>query len=192
MKSLYELDDRKIWFRKTRSGNYTLVREDGTYRAMKKKNSQFFLEVGGQANEGWKRSMLIAEEFEIWDATAFGATMSAVVVLPVECDNGYWYGLFFISCETAERYIYQSLPKEVVEDCRKNVDKFYGNKDAQLKCQSIILHPVCIKVVQGDKNFYPFDLTELVDGIDQINGELFPYNEPFDMKDIQKWLFGAK
>ena len=118
--------------------------------------------------------------------------MDALFVLPVECDNGHWYGLFFISCEAAERYIYQFLPEEVVEACRKNVDKFYGNKNAQLKCQSIILHPVCIKVVQGDKNFYPFDLTELTDGIDIVNGEFYTYDEPFDMKNIQKRLFGAK
>lgn len=157
--SIYGVEKSGIYFRRTRSGKQSVVRADGSYTTMKKRE-EYFAEIGGQALEGWQRSKLYMKEFGIWDATAFGCTMNTAIAFTF-LEYGKEYALIFSSCEFAERYLYKELPEDVVSECRKNVDSFYANPDLQKKWEWIILHPICLKYVNGSGRFIPVSLADI-------------------------------
>lgn len=190
VQNIYGGEKSGIYFRRTRSGNQSIVRVDGSYTTMKKRN-EYFAEMGGQALEGWQRANLYMKEFGIWDATAFGCTMNTAIAFTfLEYDKEY--ALIFSSCECAERYLYKDLPEDVVSECRKNVDSFYANPDLQKKWEWIILHPICLKYVNGSGRFVPVSLADIhitermfktktfrpvgmISNIDELEENLFKY-----------------
>lgn len=87
-----------------------------------------------------------------WDATGFGATMSATFAFGPD-EEGRCYT--FTSCEQAERNLYLNLlSPEQVTKCRKNVDNFYADPKLQIEWKEMILHPVCV-VLRADGSLEP-------------------------------------
>lgn len=147
-----------FWFQETKARNQKLIRPDGTSRIIKKKH-EHFEELGKQALAGWQRAMLLMEEYDIWDATAFGCTMSTLIGVRKNKFDPYAY--FFSSCQNAERAVYPFLPEEQVEICRKNVDDFYKNPNLQAAWHDFVLHPVCLKVTKDLKEVVPVSIESI-------------------------------
>lgn len=163
-----EEGNKVFWFVETRGGNQKLVRPDGTYEIIRKKH-RHFAELGGQALAGWQRAMLLKQEYDIWDATAFGCTMSTMMGIRTNREeNGKPIAYIFASCQTAEQAVYPFLKPEQIEECRRNVDAFYANVNLQAAWQDFILHPVCLKVVKGSKKFTPVAIESIGCGQDVL------------------------
>ena len=94
---------------------------------------------------------------QMWDATAFGATMSATLSYGPD-EDGKRYT--FTSCEEAERGLYKTLSADQVEECRKNVDEFYANPKLQMQWKEVILHPVCV-IMGKDRSLEPVSIAKL-------------------------------
>lgn len=166
MNSLYN-DNRgsKIfWFVETKDGNQKLVRPDGTSEVFERRN-EYFEKLGKQAMAGWQRSMLLMQEYNIWDVTAFACTMSSPIgVLTSKHVNGKRIAYIFANCERADETVYPFLSDEQVQICRENVDKFYANPNVQAAWHDFILHPVCLKVVEGSDELVPVAIESIGDG----------------------------
>ena len=110
-----------------------------------------------QSQQGWQRSRLYMDANGIWDATAFGATMSATFAHGPD-DEGKCFT--FTSCEEADRRMYKKLTPEQVQECRKNVDEFYADPELQMRWKEVILHPICL-ILTRDGSLNPISLTKV-------------------------------
>lgn len=55
--------------------------------------------------------------------------------------------LIFAFCPQAKRSVYPLLTSAQVVTCKQNVTLFYQNPQAQQDWQGVILHPVCLMIV---------------------------------------------
>ena len=166
MNSLYNNNRgcKVFWFVETKGGNQKLVRPDGTSEIFNRKN-EYFEELGRQALAGWQRSMLLMQEYNIWDATAFSCTMSVLIgVRTSRYENGKRIAYIFSNCERAEELVYPFLSEEQVQICRENVDKFYANPNVQAAWHDFILHPVSLKVIEDSEELVPISIDSIGDG----------------------------
>lgn len=150
-----------FWFAETGDGGQKLVRPDGTFAVCEEKNPSF--DLSRQSQAGWQRARLLMAEYEIWDATAFGCTMGTLLgVFPQQGDRETAY--LFSTCQNAEKAVYPYLTKKAAEECRQNVDRFYENPGLQAAWSSFVLHPVCLRITKGSRNFVPIFIGDLGDG----------------------------
>lgn len=153
--NIYNDENKGIYYIKAENGEPALVRSDGTL-VINENGDSCFSELSKQAGEGWKRSCLLMKEYGIWDATAFGCTMMTGLGFRIK-DKESEYALIFISCEAADKYFYRSLSADIVDQCRKNVEKFYKNPEMQKRWEGLILHPICLKFIKGETIFVPLN-----------------------------------
>ena len=145
-----------------------MVRPDGS-KVIETEQMEFFMD-SKQCHEGWQRSRLLQKEYEIWDGTAFGASVNAILAFyPWEKEDGTKTVLLFSSCQGAEKYVYPRLGKKVVEKCRENVESFYNNPNLQASWASLILHPVCLEVNPKTKRFKSISIKDLGESGDFLN-----------------------
>lgn len=169
MKVRYELSSNKrenpnrenidFWFETEKDGAVTLVKSDGSRKNFSEEQEDFTKTK--QMLAGWQRAMLYIQEFEIWDATAFGASMSATLGVYWKEIDGVPTALLFTTPQEAERSIYPYLSAKQVRQCRANVDAFYKSKEAQAFWSDFILYPVCLLAKEGSKYFTPVSLEAL-------------------------------
>ena len=182
--------NKVFWFEETKGGNQKLVRPDGTTKLMKRKN-EFFLKKGVQCHSGWQRSILLMEEYDFWDCTAFGCTINTMfAVKPNRMDDSSYIGYIFTSCEHAENVIYPYLSPELVDKCRENVNAFYSSPNLQAAWHNFILHPVCLLVDKNLKEFIPVSIESIGCG-EKILGE-YTFNTVYSLEDKEGLKFAFK
>lgn len=151
------MEKAKFWYETDEKSNPVLVTEDGKRFTVYGKYEDNRLEVSLQERQGWQRAMLYMDYNGIWDATQFGAWMSATLAYGPDSEGKFYT---FSSCKLAERHLYESLSKKQVEECRRNVEEFYSSRELQLKWQEIILHPICV-VTREDGGLEPVTLSDI-------------------------------
>jgi len=144
-----------FWYETREDGNSVLVKGNGEKSVSAEKSEMFNQTV--QSQQGWQRSRLYMDANGIWDATAFGATMSATFAYGPD-DEGRCFT--FTSCEEADRRMYKNLTPEQVQECRKNVDEFYADPELQMRWKEVILHPICL-ILKRDGSLNPISLTKV-------------------------------
>lgn len=151
------------WFSTNDKQEVTCCDANGDCITLSAEERQHMQEMkqNGVLPANWERTKLFMAKRNIWDATAFGANMRAICY-------GQWINsigcpslLVFASCPEAERRIYPLLTPEQVVTCRQNITQFYQNPQAQRDWQGVILHPVCLMIVKGQKQMIPVSLAHL-------------------------------
>lgn len=150
--------------------------------------------ISKQCHEGWQRSRLLQKKYEIWDGTAFGASVNATLAFyPWKKKDGTEAILLFSSCQGAERYVYPKLGKKTVEKCRENVESFYNDPNLQASWASLILHPVCLEVNLKTKRFKSIPIKELGESGDFLNWlNMDPIGDIKDFEQYEQLLMCAK
>ncbi|MDO5444658.1 MAG: hypothetical protein Q4F31_03440 [Eubacteriales bacterium] len=151
--------NRAFWFETTAAGYPYIVKPDGSHSHSFRRKAPAIFNVSQQSVDGWRRSMLFMDEFEIDDPTSFGCSVSSIFC----CEYGWDDSLLFSSCQTAEEAIYPFLSNQKVEQCRNNVDAFYSDKNLQASWTPLILHPICLKFNKQMDDFEPIPLSEIGD-----------------------------
>ena len=171
-----------IWFEKDEEQNPVLVKETGERITSRNRSDMFDMTI--QSQEGWRRSMLYMEANGIWDATGFGATMSATLAYGPNSEGKCYT---FTSCEEADRRMYKNLTENQIVECRKNVDEFYSDPDLQRKWQPVLLHPICL-ILRKDGSLEPISLRDLDPGIT----ERYMQNSiQIGEKESYRWIFDS-
>jgi len=165
-----ERGNKVFWFKETESGNQRLIRPDGSSVLFKKRNAAF--ELSKQCHAGWQRAKLFMNEYGIWDATAFGCSMQALMSA-TDYEDGKRIIYLFSTCQHAERAVYPFLSEEQVYQCRDNVDKFYANPNIQAAWNNLILYPVCIKITEENQEFIPIAINDIGDGEQVLGNVMF-------------------
>lgn len=158
-----EEDQPCCWFSVNDKQEVTCYDETGGCMTLSAESCQHMQEMAqnGDLPANWERAKLFMEKRNIWDATAFGANMRAICY-------GQWIDsigrpslLIFVSCPEAKRSIYPLLTSADVATCKQNVTLFYQDPEAQRNWQGVILHPVCLMIVKGQKQMFPVSLAHL-------------------------------
>lgn len=129
--------DEIFWFENDKSG-ISLVRPDGS------KRSESMIHMGtapdfcksNDAIDGWKRAILLMEEFNIWDGTAFACTMDAAFCC-VDKDNE---AILFVTPQSLDRIPVKVLPWPKRKLVSENLAGYYSNSNLQAKTSELILH----------------------------------------------------
>ena len=150
-----EKGNRIFWFSETLDGNQKLIRPEGTFTVYTEKNASF--QESRQSHAGWQRAMLFMDEYGIWDATAFGCSMDAILRIRADESTAY----LFATCQAAEKEIYPQLKPKQRQLCRENVDRFYACPQLQAGWSSLILYPVCFKLDRKKKKIEPIFIGEI-------------------------------
>lgn len=119
------------------------------------------LEQAGQLPTNWERAILFMQKWDIWDATAFACSIREICYGQWTDSAGRRCLLVFASCPTAEQSIYPFLTEQQVAMCQENVATFYQDPQAQRDWQGVILHPVCLMVVEGERQMIPISIAHL-------------------------------
>ena len=139
-----------FWYEMDSKRNPVLVKGNGEKLTIDYKSPSF--SKTRQSQQGWQRARLFMDMTNEWDATGFGATMSATFAFGPD-EEGRCYT--FTSCEQAEKNLYPNLlSPEQVTKCRNNVDNFYADPKLQMEWKEMILHPVCV-VLRADGSLEP-------------------------------------
>ena len=156
--------NKVFWFQQSKAGNQTLIRPDGTRKTIRRKPYNAS-ELTSQAIAGFQRAWLLQDEYNIWDGMGFSCTMQAIIGVhcPASADEKNVL-LLFASCQDAERTVYPYLPPSAVEECRRNVDRFYADANLQAAWNTYILHPVCLKKTQDVPGYTPLFIGDIGDG----------------------------
>ena len=156
--------DKVFWFQQSKAGNQTLIRPDGTRKTIRRKPRNA-CELTSQAIAGFQRAWLLQDEYNIWDGMGFSCTMQAIIGVrcPASADEKNVL-LLFASCQDAERTVYPYLAPAAVEECRRNVDRFYADANLQAAWNTYILHPVCLKKTQDVPGYTPLFIGDIGDG----------------------------
>lgn len=165
--------NKVFWFKMDKFGNPLLVRPDGSTRSFPTdKYIPDGMKLSKQGLAGYKRSVLFQEEYEIWDGTAFGASMSGILAFgPWKKDSkGRPKALLFSTCQNAENRVYPYLGRSKINQCRKNVEEFYDDPNLQAAWNDLILYPVCFYVTKGLKTITPISIPEIGKGQSVLEG----------------------
>lgn len=161
-------DSVDFWFEQDADDAMVLVKENGERKVLSEKRGGFTKTK--QMLAGWQRAMLYMQEFQIWDVTAFAASMSATLAVYWKEVDGVPAVLLFTTPQQAEQSVYPYLTKNQVKQCRANVNAFYKSKETQQFWSDFILYPVCLLAKKGSKVFTPISLDALyhegIGGID--------------------------
>lgn len=169
-----------FWYEMDQKKNPVLVKGNGEKLTISEKSDLF--DQTEQSQQGWQRAKLFMELNEIWDATAFGATMSATFAFGPDAEGRCYT---FTSCEEAEHNLYGILSDDQVKECRQNVDDFYADSRLQMGWKAVILHPVCL-VLRRDGSLEPLSIAKLKPGIlDEYRKEVIRIGE----RESYEWLF---
>ena len=169
-----------FWYEMDGDNTPVLVKGNGEKLTISERSDMFEMTV--QSQQGWQRSCLYMQFDGIWDATAFGATMSATFAFGPD-EDGKCYT--FTSCEEADRRMYRNLTNEQIDACRKNVDAFYADRDLQIKWKQVILHPVCLILREGG-SLEPANIADLnPDILDRFRRE----NVRIGDQESYDWIF---
>lgn len=150
----FETDDSQMVVCRDGSGDcVTLSEEDQQHMHALKRD--------GVLPANWVRARLFMQKWSIWDATAFACSIRAICY-------GHWTDfagrrtlLLFASCPTAEQEIYPLLSERQIVLCQENIALFYRDPQAQREWQGVILHPVCLMIVEGQKEMLPISIAHL-------------------------------
>ncbi len=172
-----------FWYEMGENNTPVLVKGNGEKITISERSDMFNMTV--QSQQGWQRSRLYMEYDNIWDATAFGATMSITFAFGPD-EEGRCYT--FTSCEESDRRMYKNLTNDQVAKCRKNVDAFYADWNLQVMWKKVILHPVCL-ILRIDGSLEPADLKELNPEIlDKFHQQAISIGDP----ESYKWIFNQE
>ena len=172
-----------FWYEMDENNTPVLVKGNGEKITITERSDMFDMTV--QSQQGWQRSRLYMEYDNVWDATAFGATMSATLAFGPD-EEGRCYT--FTSCEEADRRMYENLTNDQVTACRKNVDAFYVDRNLQVMWKKVILHPVCL-ILRKDGSLEPADLKQLNPEIlDQFQQHPIRIGDP----ESYEWIFNQE
>ena len=145
-----------FWYEMDSKRNPMLVKGNGEKLTIDYKSPSF--PKTRQSQQGWQRARLFMDMTNEWDATGFGATMSATFAFGPD-EEGRCFT--FTSCEQAEKNLYTNLlSPEQVTKCRKNVDNFYADPKLQMEWKEMILHPVCV-VLRADGSLEPMAVRDV-------------------------------
>lgn len=114
-------------------------------------------------NEEKPYSKLYMKAFSIYDATAFGADMMAILTYNNIKENGISKTFYFMSLDRFLR-MYNKFAflkdRDMIID---EIKKLYTNKELQLRWNFILLHPICFEIENSDIKYRNIsDFTEEV------------------------------
>ena len=113
-----------------------------------------------ETRNAYIRENMFLEIYDIWDLTAFAASMSHIWKFQSR-DERTTYA--FASVSHAEDVIYPLLTKEQIEICKDNVRMFYNDPNLQAGWPSMIVLPLSF-VVEDDDSLTPIYIGEIGDG----------------------------
>ena len=126
------------------------------------------------------RENLFLSAYEIWDLTAFGASMSALV----EFDRWDYdhknieLSYIFATVSHADKTVFPHLDSDQIEFCKDNVRMFYNDPNLQAGWSSLILHPISF-VKEKDCSLTPVYIGDIGSSEIVLNG--FEYNTYFKL-----------
>lgn len=169
-----------FWYEMSQERTPVLVKGNGERLTISEKSDMF--NQTAQSQQGWQRAMLFMKQNNIWDATAFGAEMSATFAFGPDKEGRVYT---FTSCQRAEQNLYTILSADQVKECRKNVNDFYARPTLQMKWKDVILHPVCA-VLRRDGSLEPLSISNLDPEIlDQYQRDVICIGD----NESYRWLF---
>lgn len=161
LQHLYGVDEI-YWFENDENG-ISLVRPNGSRlseRSFPLDEHPDFCK-SKDAVDGWKRAMLFTEEFNIWDCTAFSASMNAVICCPDKKHGAF----IFLTPQSLDRISIRILSQTKRKAISENLLEFYSSPNLQAKVSALLLHGVVLYF--NGTSLEPVSMKEAVDHLSQ-------------------------
>lgn len=144
-----------MWFEK-RNEEWALVSDNGKKVPLNYKRPCPEKEVSREFVEEWRRAIAFGKAKELWDGTAFGASMRCAIADAITEINGEMKILVFSTVNFVERELSRHFNRNFKRTCMKRVDEFYSRREYQQRIEynipeteaynDRILRPVVLQV----------------------------------------------